>query len=161
MEFELKITGSYLPDEPLEGKRLLRVDPYPSLDDHYLDIMPKGKASLNLYLVEHLLGDDIKVMTEPTGERPYNFPLAYDYIDTPPNRPFKCVQDSVDYLNSERIGFWHHDNYYITTYFDFDTYGENEPVVVTFGAKWVLSRDLYNALMVKLHVRKQVEVLEA
>ena len=160
MEFELKITGSYLPDEPLEGKRLLRVDQYPSLDDHYLDIMFQGKASLNLYLVEKLLGNDIKVMTEPTGERPYDFPVAYDYIDTPLNRPVKCGQDSVDYLFTKRIEFWHHDNYFITTYFDYDTYGADKPVVVTFGAKWVLSRDLYNALMVKHNVEKQIEALE-
>lgn len=150
MEFELKITGSYLPDEPLQGKSLLRVEPYPSPYDHYLDIQPKGLSKEYLYLVEDLLDKDLKVMTEPTGENPYEFPDKYDYINFGEHK-----------LGShERIGLWYNDNYLITSYFDYDTYGADKPVKITFGVRWVLSRDLFNALMRRYNTRKEVEALE-
>lgn len=95
-----------------------------------------------------MLGNDIKVMTEPNGKKPYDACVNYNYIGTP----------SLNY--SERVGIWDGENYLIAEYFDYDTYGPDKPIVVTFGVRWVLSRDLYNALMRRYIARKEVEALE-
>lgn len=142
---KLFLCGSAEMDPEIKGDHIYKVDNYPTPNPEFIDIVPNNRSVATMGLMVELLGKDARVLIEePSENKPYECDVEYDFFDGE--------------LHDERVGMWLNDKYYITKYFDHDTYGPDEPVHVTFGVDFIITGDLFREL--KTWAQKNREVVE-
>ena len=129
----------------ITGDHIYKCDNYPTIDQNYLDIAPNVRNHSTMCLLVDLLGEYARTLIEePSEEKPYDCAVDYDYWDAKVNDGANTKATKYKYRT--HVGLWLDGKYYLTKYFDHDTYGPDEPVHVQFGIDYIITGDLYKAL---------------